>query len=206
MKSLGKENIVYIDNHLLVVKKPAGMATQPDLEELAKAYVKEKFRKPGAVFLQPVHRIDKPVSGLVLFARTSKALSRLQAMMRERKIEKIYHAWVEGKVPSRQGTLVHHLEHGHHRAEISSQGKESVLDYAVLQQKEGLTLLEIHLHTGRYHQIRAQLAAIGCPVAGDTKYGSRRTWPEGIALQHVEMRLEHPVTKERMVFKSVGFS
>jgi len=201
MKHLDNENIVYSDNHLLVVEKPADMATQPDLTELAKAYVKKKYNKPGNVFLHPAHRLDKAVSGLVLFARTSKALSRLQEMMRDRKIVKIYHALVEGELPAEQGMLVHHLIHGSFRAEVSKAGKESILEYRVLKRERGATLLEIHLITGRYHQIRAQLSAIGCPVLGDEKYGSKKSWPKGIALHHSEMRFEHPVTKESLVLK-----
>jgi 23S rRNA pseudouridine1911/1915/1917 synthase len=201
MNHLDNANIVYSDNHLLVVEKPADMATQPDLTELAKAWVKKKYQKPGNVFLHPVHRLDKAVSGLVLFARTSKALSRLQEMMRERKIVKIYHALVEGKLPADQGQLVHHLKHGSFRAEVSRDGKESILEYRVLKQERGVALLEINLITGRYHQIRVQLSAIGCPVLGDEKYGSKRSWPKGIALHHSELRFEHPVTKESLVLK-----
>lgn len=196
------DNVVYSDNHLLVVEKPAEMATQPDLTELAKAWVKKKYNKPGNVYLHPVHRLDKAVSGLVLFARTSKALSRLQEMMRERKIIKIYHALVEGELPENQGKLVHHLIHGSFRAEVSKDGKESTLEYRVLKHEKGVSLLEINLITGRYHQIRAQLSAIGCPVLGDEKYGSKRSWSKGIALHHSELRFEHPVTKESLVLKS----
>ena len=205
MKHLDNANIIYSDNHLLVVEKPAEMATQPDLTELAKAWVKKKYQKPGNVFLHPVHRLDKAVSGLVLFARTSKALSRLQVLMRERKIEKIYHALVEGKLPQQKGRLVHHLIHGSFRAEVSKEGKESILEYRVLKFEKGITLLEINLITGRYHQIRAQLSAIGCPVVGDTKYGSKKSWPHGIALHHSELRFEHPVTKEPLVVLNKKF-
>lgn len=196
------DNVIYSDNHLLVVEKPAEMATQPDLTELAKAWVKKKYNKPGNVYLHPVHRLDKAVSGLVLFARTSKALSRLQEMMRERKIKKTYHALVEGKLPEEEGRLVHHLIHGSFRAEVSKDGKESILEYHVLKHEKGVSLLEINLITGRYHQIRAQLSAIGCPVLGDEKYGSKRSWPKGIALHHSELEFEHPVTKEPLVLKS----
>lgn len=201
MKHLDNESIIYSDNHLLVVEKPVEVATQPDLTEMGQAWIKKKYQKPGNVFLHPIHRLDKPVSGLVLFARTSKALSRLQEMMRERKIEKIYHALVEGKLPEAQGQLVHHLKHGSFRAEVSREGKEAVLDYLILRQERGVTLLEIHLATGRYHQIRAQLADIGCPILGDEKYGSRRLWPKGIALHHSELHFEHPVTHESLVLK-----
>ncbi len=201
MKSLDNGKILYCDNHLLVVEKPADMATQPDLALLAKGWIKKKFHKPGAVFLEPVHRLDKDVGGLVLFARTSKALSRLQMLMREKKIEKIYHALVEGEPPKREGRLVHLLEHGSHRA-LVGKGKESILDYKVLRREKRTTLLEIHLVTGRYHQIRAQLSAIGNPIVGDKKYGSRRTWPIGIALRHVRLRFVHPVTHQEIVVSS----
>ncbi len=108
---------------------------------------------------------------------------------------------MEGDLPAEQGRLVHHLIHGSFRAEISREGKESILDYKVLKREKGATLLEIDLITGRYHQIRAQLSAIGCPVLGDEKYGSKKSWKKGIALHHSEMRFEHPVTKESLVFK-----
>jgi len=201
MNHLDNVKHVYSDNHLLVVDKPAEMATQPDLTELAKAWVKKKYNKPGNVFLHAVHRLDKSVSGLVLFARTSKALSRLQQMMRDRKIVKIYHALVEGELPAEQGRLVHHLIHGSFRAEVSKEGKESILEFRVLKREKGATLIEIDLITGRYHQIRAQRSAVGCPVIGDAKYGSKRPWKKGIALHHSEIKFEHPVTKELLGFK-----
>jgi 23S rRNA pseudouridine1911/1915/1917 synthase len=196
MKPFGSDNIILCDNHILVVDKPAEVATQPDLVQLAKAWVKQKFNKPGGVFLEPIHRLDKPVSGLVLFARTSKALARLQEQMRERQIEKIYEAWVEGCPQEKGGTLRHHLLHGSFRAEISPQGKEAILEYQVLKHKQGRTHLHVVLRTGRYHQIRAQLSAIGCPILGDTKYGSHTPWPQGIALCATQLSFHHPVTKK----------
>lgn len=199
MKCLDKENIIYCDNHILVVDKPAEIATQPDLEILAKAWIRKKYNKPGNVFLEPIHRLDKPVRGLVLFARTSKALSRLQAMMRAREIKKTYIALVEGSLPKKEGTLKHHLSHGSHRAHIDDDGKGAVLHYRVLEKKEKTTLLEIELETGRYHQIRAQLATIGCPVVGDKKYGSHMPYKCGIALTHVKLEFTHPVTHEGIV-------
>jgi 23S rRNA pseudouridine1911/1915/1917 synthase len=202
MKPFGSENILLCDNHVLVVDKPAGIATQPDLCELAKAWVKKKFNKPGNVFLEPIHRLDKPVAGVVLFARTSKALSRLQEQMRERKIEKIYEAWVEGCPRDEKGVLKHKLIHGEYRAEISPEGKEAVLEYEVLKQEKGRSYLRIRLFTGRYHQIRVQMSAIGCPVVGDQKYGSHSSWKSGIALYSKEMAFTHPVSQERLVVKS----
>lgn len=204
MKPFGNENILLCDNHILVVDKPAEIATQPDLVELAKAWVKKKFNKPGNVFLEPIHRLDKPVSGVVLFARTSKALSRLQEQMRERKMEKIYYAWVEGAPKKDRGELRHLLLHGEFRAEISPQGKEAILEYEVLKKEKNRAQLRITLHTGRYHQIRAQLAAIGCPVLGDTKYGSKVSWEgPGIALVAKELSFTHPVTHERLTVKQL---
>lgn len=201
-------NVVFCDNHLLVVDKPAGMLTQPDgsgeenLEDLAKAWVKEQFQKPGAVFLEPVHRLDKPVSGLVLFARTSKALSRLHAMMRDREILKIYYAKVERLPAQKEGTLEHFLVHDDFQARVvpanSPGAKKAILHYRII----GPDLLEITLHTGRYHQIRAQLAAIGSPIVGDAKYGGRLFFSEGIALHHGRMQFVHPVTKETVTFES----
>lgn len=186
----------------MVVDKPAEIATQPDLTELAKAWVKRKFNKPGNVFLEPIHRLDKPVAGVVLFARTSKALSRLQEQMREREMEKIYEGWVEGVPKESQAVLKHHLLHGSFRAEISPEGKEAILEYEVIRKERGRSLLRIRLHTGRYHQIRAQLSAIGCPILGDTKYGSHVAWKKGIALYAKELSFKHPVTQELVRVRS----
>jgi len=197
MKSLDKENILYCDNHLLVVEKSPGMATQPDLVDCAKIWVKKEFHKVGNVFLEPVHRIDKPVSGLILFARTSKALSRLQQMMRDRTIHKIYLALLEGEL-QQEGTLKHRLVHDEYRARVAPEGKEAILHYHVCHRKGELTLVEVRLETGRYHQIRAQFAAIKCPIVGDKKYGSRKDFPEGIALHHYRMEFKHPVTQSDM--------
>jgi 23S rRNA pseudouridine1911/1915/1917 synthase len=196
-----KPHVNTFDNHLLAVEKPAGMTTQPELEEWAKAWVKVRFQKPGNVFLEPIHRIDKPVSGLVLFARTSKALSRLHAQMRDRKIVKTYHALVAGKSLPQVGTLKHFLVHDEFRARIDLKGKESILHYKVLKIKNGFTWLEIDLETGRYHQIRAQFAASGCPIVGDKKYGSPYPYKEGIALQHIKMEFMHPVTQKAVLLQ-----
>lgn len=195
--------VIYCDNHLLAVEKPAGIPTQPELEERAKAWVKKKFEKPGKVFLEPIHRLDKPVSGLVLFARTSKALSRLQALMRERKIKKTYLGLVVGNLTAAEGTLTHNLVHDEFRARVSKEGKEAILHYRVLTSRGSSHLVEIELETGRYHQIRAQFAAIGCPIVGDKKYGSRQEFSEaGIALQHRKMEFVHPVTQARMLLEA----
>lgn len=199
--------IVYCDNHILIVSKPAGLCTQPhdghadNLLDQAKAWVKKEFQKPGKVFLEPVHRLDTPVSGLVLFARTSKALSRLQEMMRNREIEKTYFAWVEGTLPESEGTLEHLLIHDDHRARVHPEGKIARLKYKKLEEKSGKTRVEIQLETGRYHQIRCQFAAVGCPVVGDGKYGSKASWKSGeIALHHGRLKFTHPVSRSTMAF------
>ncbi len=210
MNSSGPE-IIYSDNHLLVLNKPAGLLTQDsgsgraNLEDLARDLVRRQKGKNGAVFLHCVHRIDRVVSGLVLFARTSKALARLQAPAGRRSMEKTYCAVVEGRMPESVGTLAHWLTHGDHIAQVvpesSGQGKKSLLHYRVLQSTPGGQCLEIRLETGRYHQIRAQLAAVGCPIVGDARYGSTRHLEDGvIALHHGRMRILHPVQGVPMTF------
>ncbi|MFN8178060.1 MAG: RNA pseudouridine synthase [bacterium] len=198
--------VLFEDNHLLAVNKPSGVLTQPSdtvedsVETRAKEWVRRVKEKPGAVFLHAVHRLDREVSGVVLFARTSKALSRLNEEMRSRRVEKIYHALLEGVPPEENGVLEHWLVHGSHAAKVVPAGSTGArlarLEYRALRHDEGLTLVEVRLETGRYHQIRAQLAAMGCPVAGDGRYGSRRATSGRIALHHRRLTLEHPVRKE----------
>jgi 23S rRNA pseudouridine1911/1915/1917 synthase len=201
--------VLYHDNHLLAVNKPAGLLTQPsgtnkdNLEDRSKSWIKQEKNKPGNVFLHAVHRLDRVVSGVVLFACTDKALSRLNADMRARKFTKIYHAVVSGAPPQREGSLRHFLTHDDFRANVAREGdrdaKECLLDYKVPGKPGDQTLLEVQLHTGRYHQIRAQLAAIGCPILGDQKYGSPVKLPGGaIALHHARLSVIHPVTKEEL--------
>jgi 23S rRNA pseudouridine1911/1915/1917 synthase len=207
--------IIFCDNHLLVVFKPAGISTQPhgasedNLLDQTKAWLKQEFQKSN-VFLEPIHRLDKPVSGLVLFARTSKALSRLQEMVRQRKIARTYFAWVEGKLPEAKGTLEHYLVHDEHRARVvdksHSEAKLARLHYLQIDQLKAKSLVEIDLETGRYHQIRAQFADIGCPIVGDQKYGSLSHWKKGgIALHHGRLQFLHPVTKSELCFNSSLF-
>ena len=215
MKCLGNDplEVVYVDNHLLVAVKAPGIPTQThrlgeeSVEEQARAWVKSRFKKPGKVFLHAVHRLDKQVGGLVLFARTSKALSRLQQMMRERKIEKTYLALVEGVPKSKEKELEHYLVHGQYRSILSKPqekgAKRAILHYKIIKQMKGRALLEVKLITGRYHQIRSQLSAIGHPIVGDKKYGSKQSSNSvGIALWHVELVFEHPVTKERLKMRA----
>ncbi len=203
--------VLFVDNHILVVNKPAGIATQPSptsdesLEQLCKDWIKKEYQKPGNVFLHALHRLDKPVSGIVLFARTSKALSRLNESMREKKMQKVYIAKVEGKLQPMQGTLEHYLIHGDHIAHLTSSSapgaKRAVLHYTVKEHLAGGSVVEIALETGRYHQIRAQMSAVGHPVVGDRKYGSSST-SNGISieLQHARFTFPHPITHEQLTF------
>lgn len=212
MLMLDQAFIIHEDNHLLVVNKPAGLLTQPvpgdprpSLEDEAKAYLKEVYNKPGRVFLHAVHRIDRQVSGLVIFARTDKALSRLNQAMRDGRIVKVYHALVEGRIPGQIDKAVrlrHFLSHGSHRAMVSDNpvqgGREALLEYRILRQAKTSSLIEVDLQTGRYHQIRAQLAYIGYPIVGDCKYGAK-VQPglgDGIGLHSYAVSLIHPVKTE----------
>lgn len=203
--------VLYVDNHILVVNKPAGIATQlsptsdESLEQDCKEWVRERYQKPGNVFLHPIHRLDKPVSGIVLFARTSKALSRLNASMRSHEMQKTYIAHVEGLLEPLTGTLTHYLVHGDHYAHLSSptdkEAKYACLHYQVKEHQKSSSIVGISLETGRYHQIRAQMAAIGHPVIGDVKYGSTQLLPsKKIALCHAHFSFPHPITKERLLF------
>lgn len=205
--------IIFEDNHQLVVNKPAGILTQPSgteqdsIEAQAKLWIKEKYQKPGNVFLEAVHRIDKPVSGIVLFGKTSKALTRLHQSLREKKSRKIYLAVVEGSFQKLEGNLEHYLIHDEHQAAVvSSQtpnSKLARLKYRVVQQRNAFSLLEIELETGRYHQIRVQLKEIGHPIVGDIKYGSRTPYMNGaIALHHYSLEVPHPISAEMQTFKA----
>lgn len=205
--------VLYEDNHLLAVFKPAGMLTQPDetgrpnLEEEAKEYIRTKYQKSGNVFLHAVHRLDLPVSGIVIFARTSKALSRLNESQRAGTWVKVYRAWVEQAPELLEATVCHFLlreEQGTKLFEQSVPGsKESKLHYRVLEKTEQGALLEITLLTGRHHQIRLQLSALGCPIVGDKKYGAKKQ-SEQIELCHSEVTFPHPVTHEVLKIKSTS--
>lgn len=202
--------ILYEDNHLVIVNKQAGEIVQGDktgdtpLSDIVKDWLKEKHNKPGNVYLGVVHRLDRPVSGVVLFAKTSKALPRLNKMFAEHnKVNKTYWAIVQNRPQEPQGTLTHWLtrQEKNNTARAYDRevpgSKKAVLDYELIASGDKYHLLEIHLHTGRHHQIRCQLAKIGCPIKGDLKYGAPRSNPDGsISLHARTLTLEHPVNHE----------
>ena len=207
----GLPDILFEDNHLLIVNKRPGDIVQGDktgdlpLTDLLKSYIKNKYNKPGEVFLGLVHRLDRPVSGAVIFARTSKALTRLTMMVKDREISKTYWAIVE-KVPDPvEGTLVSFLKKNETQnksfsvKEGTSGSKRAELTYRLLASGKTYHLLEINLITGRHHQIRAQLSGIGCSIKGDLKYGARRSNPDGsISLHARYLEFIHPVSRENI--------
>jgi 23S rRNA pseudouridine1911/1915/1917 synthase len=207
-------SVLYEDNHLLAVNKPAMLPTmgvaadEPSLLVEAKEYIRRKFNKPGEVYLGIVSRLDAPVTGVVLIARTSKAAARLSAMFKERDVQKTYWALVEGRVEPASGTLVHHLrkDERHRKMHVTtasaSDAQRAELNYRTLKFIKGNTLLEIELLTGRKHQIRVQLADAFAPIIGDRKYGSRREFPHGIALHSRRLEIMHPVRKEPLVIEA----
>lgn len=205
--------VFYEDNHLLVLYKPAGLRMQrdhtgkPDLIDLAGAWLKERHAKPGRVFVGLVHRLDTPVAGVVVLARTSKAAARLSAQFREGKIRKHYLAVVQGRPPEDNGRLAHRLvRDGRLSRPVpadSGNGRAAALSYRLLDSDASGSLLEILLETGRRHQIRAQLASVGCPIAGDRAYGADRALADGrIALLARRLGLAHPTRNIEMVFQA----
>lgn len=211
--------ILYEDNHLIAVEKPAGLPMEPggkspkNLLDEVKSFIKTRDHKPGRVFLGLVHRLDRPVSGVVLFAKTSKAAARLSAQFRLHTVEKIYHALVEtgGSVPPKgwqtleqfitkeePGKCVRVSENG------ESKGQKAVMKFCFLKERHGKALVEIKPLTGRPHQIRAGLSSRGFPILGDGLYGSTEAYNKGIALHAMSLSFEHPTTKERVYIESVG--
>ncbi|WP_288315825.1 RNA pseudouridine synthase [uncultured Mediterranea sp.] len=201
--------VVYEDNHIIIVNKTASEIVQGDktgdvpLSETVKQYLKEKYHKPGNVFIGVTHRLDRPVSGLVVFAKTSKALSRLNEMFKNSEVKKTYWAIVKQTPAETEGELVNYLvrnekqnkSYAYDTERLGS--KKAVLHYRLIARSDNYSLLEVDLKTGRHHQIRCQLAKMGCPIKGDLKYGFPRSNPDGsISLHARRVRFVHPVSKE----------
>ncbi|WP_116787945.1 RluA family pseudouridine synthase [Flavobacterium psychrotrophum] len=200
--------VLFEDNHIIVVNKRVGDIVQGDktgdkpLSEVVKEYIKDKYEKPGEVFLGVVHRLDRPTTGIVVFARTTKALTRLNEMFKNRETQKTYWAIVKNRPEKETSTLTHYLKRNEKSNTSKAFAKEvpeskiAVLDYKIIKQLTNYTALEIDLHTGRHHQIRSQLSAIGSPIKGDLKYGADRSNPDGgICLHARKLTFTHPVAK-----------
>ena len=208
-------NVVYEDNHIIIVNNQSGEIVQGDktgdtpLADIVKQYIKDKYNKPGNVFLGVVHRLDRPVSGLVVFAKTSKALSRLNEMFRIGDVHKTYWAIVKKNDIAPEATLTDWLTRNErqnksyaHNREVPG-AKKAVLSYKVRSVSDNYMLLEVRLMTGRHHQIRCQLAHMGCPIKGDLKYGSPRSNPDGsISLMSRRVEFVHPVSKETIAVEA----
>ena len=205
--------VLFEDNHLLIVNKKSGDIVQGDktgdkpLSDVVKEYIKEKYNKPGEVFLGVVHRLDRPTSGVIIFARTSKALERLNKMLRERTISKTYWAVVKNTPLKEKDSLIHFLKKNpkNNKSTVFTKetdaSKKAILHYSVIKKLDNYSLLEIDLETGRHHQIRAQLAYIGTPIKGDLKYGASRSNKDGsIHLHARKISFTHPVSKENILF------
>ncbi len=203
--------VIYEDNHLIVVNKRVGDIVQGDktgdkpLSDIVKEYIKDKYNKPGEVFLGVVHRLDRPTTGIVVFARTSKALTRMNELFSNRETQKTYWCIVKNKPAKAHDKLVHYLKRNEknnsskaHLKEIP-ESKLAILDYTIIKELNNYFALEVNLHTGRHHQIRAQLSAIECPIKGDLKYGFDRSNPDGgIHLHARKLVFVHPVSKENI--------
>jgi 23S rRNA pseudouridine1911/1915/1917 synthase len=206
-------HVLFEDNHCLAVEKPAGLLTmgdhtgEPTLVDAARDYLRQKYHKPGNVFVGVVHRLDRPVSGVVLFARTSKGASRLSEQFRVRSVEKTYLALVEGNVSPAEGVLENRLVKDRSRNVVSvveegdDAGQDCVLSYRRLKKVGAFTLVEIRPQTGRGHQIRVQLASRGWPIVGDRKYGSKTAAAGFIALHAASLTIAHPISRETITMK-----
>jgi 23S rRNA pseudouridine1911/1915/1917 synthase len=203
--------VIYEDNHIIAVNKTCSEIVQGDktgdvpLSETVKQWLKEKYNKPGNVFIGVTHRLDRPVSGVVLFAKTGKALSRLNELFRDGQVKKTYWAIVKKQPPQPEGELVHYLVRNEKQNKSYAydmekpNAKKAILSYKILARSDNYYLLEIDLKTGRHHQIRCQLAKMGCPIKGDLKYGFDRSNPDGgISLHSRKARFVHPVSKEEI--------
>ena len=202
-------NVIYEDNHIIIVNKSSGEIVQGDktgdtpLVETVRAYIKDKYNKPGNVFCGLTHRLDRPVSGVVIFAKTSKALERINNMLKNHEIKKTYWAIVKNPPKNNEGTLVNYLVRNEKQNKSyaynteKTNSKRAELNYKVIGKSDNYTLLEVNLITGRHHQIRCQLAAMGCPIKGDLKYGFDRSNRDGsISLHARSVEFTHPVSKE----------
>ena len=214
MKIISDKNnlqVLHEDNHIIVINKRVGDIVQGDktgdkpLSEVIKEYIKDKYNKPGDVFLGVIHRLDRPTTGIVLFARTSKALTRMNALFSNRETQKTYWTIVKNKPQNSEDKLVHYLKRNEKNNTSKAHAKEvpeskiASLDYKIIASLQNYYALEINLHTGRHHQIRAQLAAIGSPIKGDLKYGFDRSNPDGgIHLHARKLHFIHPVSKEEI--------
>ena len=207
--------VLYEDNHIIAVNKRVSDIIQSDktndtpLSEIIKSYLKEKYSKPGNVFLGVVHRIDRPTSGVVIFAKTSKALKRLNNMFKMGEIEKSYLAITKNKPDKKQDTIIHWLKKNNktnkstHFIKKSKDSKKAVLHYNIIKKLESYFLIKVKIDTGRHHQIRCQLSAIGCPIKGDLKYGAKRSNKNGgIDLHARSVKFIHPVLKQEIFIKA----
>lgn len=210
MGALPKINVMYEDNHLLVVEKPVNMpvcedeSKDLDLLSVLKEYLKEKYQKPGNVYLGLVHRLDRPVGGVMVFAKTSKAASRLSKQVLERKLEKVYLAVVCGKTPDDDKCfdyLVKDKKKNQSYVTDKEHGKEARLSYRRIAYQKGFSLVEVHLETGRSHQIRVQFASRGFPLVGDAKYNKNSDGKTSVALFAKKLSFYHPITKEKLCFE-----
>jgi len=200
--------IIFMDNHLLICNKPAGLLVQGDktndqtLLDITKKYLKQKFSKPGNVYLGLIHRLDRPVSGIVILAKTSKAASRLSKQFREKTIQKKYYAIIQGKMPKKQATLINQIKRENVNSIIvTKDGQYAELEYQIKQQNNKYSLLDINLKTGRHHQIRVQLTHQKHPILGDFRYGSKHKFHQrSIALHAYLLTINHPITKEKITF------
>lgn len=203
--------VLYEDNHIIIVNKEVGEIVQGDktgdkpLSDIVKDYIKVKYNKPGNVYLGVTHRLDRPTSGIVMFAKTSKALTRLNEMFRKDDVTKTYWALVKNAPQKTEGTLIHYLIKNERTNKSTAYDfekkgtKKSILHYKIVAKSDNYFLLEIDLETGRHHQIRSQLSKIGCPIKGDLKYGAERSNPDGgISLHARSISFVHPVSKDRI--------
>ena len=201
-------NVVYEDNHIIVVEKPVNIPVQADDSKdldflsMIKKYIKDKYNKPGNVYVGLVHRLDRPVGGIMVFAKTSKAASRLSEQVRLNKIKKVYHAVIEGK-PLKEGHLEDYLlkDSKTNTTKVNKSGKLSILDYKLISTVENLSLVKVFLKTGRSHQIRVQFSSRNLPLYGDQRYNKNAKVGQQIALYATSLSFEHPTTKENLTFE-----